>query len=114
MNALSPAYGWLALAISCEVAATAFLQKSEQFSKLGPTLAMGLLYAASFFFLSQALKGVPLGVAYAIWGGVGIVLTAAIGVVVFRQALDVPAMLGIGMIVSGVVVMNVFSQTAAH
>ncbi len=67
------AYAALGLAIICEVAGSSFLQKSEQFSKLVPTLAMGILYAAAFFLLSQALKVLTLGVAYAIWAGLGIV-----------------------------------------
>jgi len=108
------AYAMLAAAIAAEVAGTTFLQKSEQFTKLVPTLAMAGLYAAAFYFLSQALRHVPLGVAYAIWGGVGIVLTAAIGVVLFRQKLDAPALLGIGLIVSGVLVTQLFSRSVAH
>lgn len=113
MNTLT-AYGWLSLAVASEVAGTTLLARSEQFTRLAPSLGMALFYACSFYFLSQALKGVPLGVAYAVWGGVGIVLTALVSVVVFRQPLDAPAMLGIGMIVAGVLVMNLFSQTAAH
>jgi small multidrug resistance pump len=81
---------------------------------LAPSVLTGLLYMGSFFFLAQALKIVPLGVAYAIWGGVGIVLTAIVGVLVFRQALDLAAMIGIGMIVGGVVVMQAFSNTVSH
>jgi len=104
----------LAAAIAAEVAGTTFLQKSEQFTKLVPTLAMAGLYAAAFFFLSQALRHVPLGVAYAIWGGVGIVLTAVIGVVLFGQKLDLPAMIGIGMIVGGVLVTQLFSRSVVH
>lgn len=107
-------YGSLAAAIVFEVAGTTFLMKSEQFSKLVPTLVMGCFYAGSFFFLSLALKELPLGVAYAIWGGLGIVLTAAISMIVFRQSLDIPAYLGIAMIVGGVVVVNVFSKTLTH
>lgn len=114
MSPTLTAYGFLSLAIALEVGATAMLQKTEQFTKLGPTLGMGVLYAVSFYCLSLALRGVPLGVAYAIWGGLGVVLTAVISVVVFKQSLDMPAMLGVGLIVTGVVVMNVFSQTAAH
>ena len=114
MSTSAVAYGLLGLAIVGEVAGTAFLARSEQFTRLLPTAAMALCYAASFYCLSHALKGVPLGVAYAIWGGLGVVLTAIIGFVVFRQALDAPAILGIGLIVSGVMVMNLLSQTATH
>lgn len=108
------AYGWLAAAIVCEVSATTLLQKSEHFTRLGPTLAMAVLYAVSFFCLGQSLRGIPLGIAYAVWGALGIVLTAVIGVVVFRQVIDMAALIGIGLIVTGVVVVNVFSQSAAH
>lgn len=114
MNSVVVAYGWLIAAIVSEVAGTTFLQKSEQFTRLMPTVTMAVFYAASFYCLSQALKSLPLGVAYAIWGGVGIVLTAVIGVVVFKQGLDLPAVIGIGLIVSGVVVVNVFSKSLAH
>lgn len=114
MNPALAAYGSLALAIICEVTGSTFLQKSEQFSRLWPTVAMALFFAASFFFLSQALKVIPLGVAYAIWGGLGIVLTALISVFVFRFALDAAALIGIALIVTGVIVMNVFSHSVAH
>jgi small multidrug resistance pump len=114
MNHTLLVYGSLAIAIVCEVTGSAFLQKSEQFSRVGPTLAMTAFYGTSFFFLAQALKGISLGVAYAIWGGLGIVLTALVSLVVFRQAIDVAALIGIAMIVSGVVVMQVFSHTASH
>lgn len=114
MNSSLVAYGALALAIVCEVIGTSFLQKSEQFTRPMPTLLMAIFYAGSFFFLSQTLKTVPLGVAYAIWGGLGIVLTALISIFIFRQALDMAAMIGIGMIVGGVVVVNGFSQTTIH
>lgn len=100
-------------AILCEVAGSAFLQKSAQFTKIGPTAIMALFYITSFYLLSIALKSLPLGIAYAIWGGLGIVLTAVISVVVFRQSLDAMAMLGIAMIVGGVVIMNAFSN-ASH
>lgn len=114
MNPLMISYAALMGAIVCEVIATTFLQKSEQFSRLVPTLIMAAFYAASFFLLSQALKSLPLGVAYAIWGGLGIVLTAIISVVVFKHSLDVPAIAGICMIVGGVVVVNMFSQSVSH
>ncbi|MBB5048956.1 small multidrug resistance pump [Rhodopseudomonas rhenobacensis] len=107
-------YAALTGAIVCEVIGTTFLQKSEQFSRLVPTLIMAAFYAGSFFLLSQALKSIPLGIAYAIWGGLGIVLTAIISVVVLKQSLDMPAIAGIAMIVGGVVVVNMFSQSVSH
>ncbi|MGO4714622.1 DMT family transporter [Bradyrhizobium sp. 2TAF24] len=114
MNPMLQAYGALGLAIVCEVAASAFLQKSEQFTRMGPMIAMTVLYLVAFFLLSQALKAMPLGVAYAIWAGLGIVLTAVVGVVAFRQMLDMAALIGIGLIVGGVVVMQVFSRATGH
>jgi len=114
MNPVLQAYGALGLAIVCEVTASAFLQKSEQFTRMGPMIAMTVLYLAAFFLLSQALKAMPLGVAYAIWAGLGIVLTAIVGVVAFRQVLDMAALIGIGLIVGGVVVMQVFSRATGH
>lgn len=114
MNPSLYAYCALGIAIACEVAGTAFLQRSEQFSKLVPTLLMAGFYAGSFFFLSQALKSLPLGIAYAIWGGLGIVLTAIVGMVVFKQTLDAPALVGIGMIVAGVVVVQTLSGSMSH
>lgn len=114
MNPVLLAYGSLAGAIVCEVAGTAFLQQSAQFTRPVPTAAMVGLYVVSFYLLSQALKGMPLGIAYAMWGGLGIILTAIISVTVFKQTLDMPALIGIGMIVAGVVVMNTFSSAVAH
>lgn len=107
-------YGALAAAIACEVIGTMFLQKSEQFTKLTPTLITAICYCASFYCLTHALKVMPIGIAYAIWGGLGIVITALIGVFIFRQTLDAAALAGIGLIVSGVLVINLFSHSAAH
>ncbi|KPF46809.1 multidrug efflux SMR transporter [Rhizobium sp. AAP43] len=114
MNPLLPAYGALAAAILLEVIGTTLLQKSDQFSKFLPTAGMIAFYAASFYLLSLALRSMPLGVAYAMWSGLGIVLTAAIGFFVFKQTLDVPAMLGIGLIIAGVIVMNTLSGSVSH
>ena len=102
----------LAGAIICEVTGTAYLQKSAQFSKLAPTAIMAVFYILSFYLLSVALRTLPLGVAYAVWGGLGIVLTAIISVVVFKQTLDAMAIFGIAMIVGGVVVVNAFSNSS--
>lgn len=114
MPVQSYAYVALGAAILCEVAGTTFLQKSEQFTKLAPTLAVAAFYAGAFYLMTHALKVMPLGITYAIWSGVGVVLTAVIGATVFKQSLDLPAMVGIAMIVGGVVVMQVFSTTAGH
>ena len=107
-------YIHLALAIILEVFGSSFLKQSDGFSKLFPTAITIISYLACFFFLSQALKNIPLGTAYAIWAGLGIVLTTAVSVIIFKQKLDLPAIIGIILIVSGVVVMNLFSKTAAH
>ena len=107
-------YLFLSLAIVSEVIGSSFLNASQQFTKLVPTLVTLVSYALCFYFLSIALKSMPLGTAYAIWGGLGIVLTAIISVVIFKQSLDLPAILGITLIVIGVVVMNVFSKTMSH
>lgn len=114
MSASTMAYAALGAAIACEIVATTLLQKSEQFTRVGPTLAMAACYAASFFLISIALKTMPLGIVYAIWSGVGIVVTSIIGALLFKQALDLPAVAGIGMIVCGVVVMQAFSATTGH
>jgi len=107
-------YVTLIAAISLEVVGTTFLQRSEQFTRLVPTLLMGLCYAGSFYFLSLILRAMPLGIAYAIWSGLGIVLVSAIGLVVFGQRLDLPAVIGLGLIVAGVIVVNLFSKSITH
>jgi small multidrug resistance pump len=101
-------------AILLEVLATSALQASQQFTRPWPTALMVLGYLAAFYCLSLALRGIPVGIAYAIWSGLGIVLISAVGWVVFGQKLDLPAMIGIGMILCGVLVVNLFSATAGH
>jgi small multidrug resistance pump len=108
------AYVALALAIVSELAGTTLLQKTEQFTKPLPTVLMALSYTASLYCLSRALERLPLGIAYAIWGGLGIVLSAVIGVVVYKQSLDLPAYLAIGLIVAGVLVFQIFSRSFSH
>ena len=114
MNSFLFAYSLLGLAIISEVTGSTFLVKSEGFTKLWPSLAVIVLFSIAFYLLSQVIKVIPLGIAYAIWAGVGIVLTAMIGFFVFQQRLDAAAMIGIGLIVSGVVVINLFSHSAGH
>ncbi len=114
MNAVMLTYGALVAAIVCEVIATSFLQQSQQFTRLLPTLLMALFYGAAFYLLSITLRTLPVGVAYAIWSGLGIVLISAIGYFVFRQTLDLPAVIGLSLIITGVVVVNVFSKTVGH
>ncbi|WP_254412647.1 DMT family transporter [Dyadobacter diqingensis] len=105
-------YLFLALAIILEVIGSSFMKASEGFTKWLPATIVIVAYISCFYFLSLALKSIPLGIAYAIWGGLGIVLTAIISVVIFKQRLDMPAIIGIVFIVSGVVIMNFFSKTA--
>ena len=114
MNPTLTAYGALAAAIVLEVIGTTLLQKSAQFTKPLPTAGMVMFYVASFYLLSQALKGMPLGIAYAMWGGLGIVLTALISVFYLKQSLDLAALVGIALIVAGVIVMNTLSSTVSH
>lgn len=104
----------LALAIVLEVAATTFLCKSEHFTKLVPTAICAVLYASSFYVLAQVLRTLPLGIAYASWGGLGLVLTVGIGMVVFKQKPDAIALVGIALIVVGVVLINGFSKMSTH
>ncbi len=107
-------YLYLALAIIFEVIGSSFIKASDGFSKWIPTTFVAIAYMVCFYFLAQALKYIPLGIAYAIWGGLGIVLTAIISVVIFKQKLDFYAILGIVLIVSGVVVMNFLSKSVSH
>lgn len=101
----------LAVAILCEVVATAALKSSEGFTRLWPSLLVVAGYALAFYALSLALRTIPVGVAYAIWSGVGVVGIALIGRVVFGQTLDAPALIGIGLILAGVLVLNLFSRS---
>lgn len=107
-------YLYLALAIIFEIVGSSFMKVSDGFSKLLPSLVVAFAYLICFYFLSLTLKTMPLGLVYAIWGGLGIVLTAIISVVVFKQSMDLPAIAGIVLIVLGVFVMNFFSKTLSH
>lgn len=107
-------YLFLALAILFEVVGSSFLKVSDGFSKAIPSAIVVISYGICFYFFSLSLKTINLGFAYAIWGGLGIVLTALISVFIFKEKLDLAAMVGIALIVSGVLVMNFFSKTATH
>ena len=107
-------YLFLVAAILFETLGTSFLKKTEQFTKPFPTIVFFLSMILSFYLLSFALKGIPIGIAYAIWSAVGIVLISTIGYFVYKQTLDFPALLGIGFIVVGVIIINLFSKSAAH
>jgi small multidrug resistance pump len=104
----------LAIAIVAEVIATSALRAANGFSNWLPSLVVVVGYAVAFYFLSLTLKAIPVGIAYAIWSGAGIVLISIVGWVIYRQALDLPALLGMGLIVAGVLVINLFSQSSAH
>jgi small multidrug resistance pump len=105
---------FLSIAIVSEVIATTALRASEGFTKLGPTCIVILGYGVAFFFLSLTLRSIPVGIAYAIWSGVGVVLISLLGWIIFGQRLDLPALLGIALIISGAVVLNVFSKSTVH
>jgi small multidrug resistance pump len=107
-------YLYLAIAIIAEVAATSALKASEEFTKLIPSLIVVIGYGVAFYLLTLVLRTIPLGIAYALWAGVGIILVALLGAILYKQILDLPAAIGIVLIVAGVVVINVFSKTVGH
>lgn len=107
-------YVYLLVAILFEVLATTALKETHGFTRLVPSLVTVAGYALAFYFLSLTLRVMPVGVVYALWSGVGIVLVTAIGWAWFRQALDLPALVGIGLIMAGVAVINLFSRTVVH
>ena len=107
-------YLYLSIAILAEVIATSALKASEQFSKLGPGILVIVGYGVSFYFLSLVLKTIPVGITYAIWSGIGIILIAIAGAIFFKQIPDVPEIIGMMLIIAGVVVINVFSQTVSN
>ena len=104
----------LFVAVLFETIGTTALQASAQFTKLGPSIIVVVSYALAFYLLALTLKHMPVGVMYAIWSGSGIVLIAIIGWVVFQQALDWPAIVGMAMILGGIVIIQLFSKTAVH
>lgn len=105
---------FLAIAIVSEISATSALKASAGFTKAAPSIVVVIGYLLSFYFLSLTLKAIPIGIAYAIWAGLGIVLLAVVGWVVYGQQLDTAAMLGISLILAGILVLNLFSKTASH
>lgn len=107
-------YLYLSFAIAFEVVGTAALKESETFSRLIPSLVTLVAYAASFLFLALSLRTIPVGIAYAMWAGLGIVLIALIGWLWFKQSLDLPALIGLALIIAGVVVVNAFSRSVPH
>lgn len=105
---------FLSIAIVGEVVATSAIKSSNGFTNLVPSVVVAAGYAAAFYFLSLALKSIPVGIAYAVWAGVGIVLVAAIAWIIHDQKLDLWAFVGIGLIISGVTVLNLLSKASAH
>jgi small multidrug resistance pump len=105
---------YLFVAIAAEVVGTTALKPSAGFTKLGPSVVVVFGYLLAFYFLSRTLDTIPVGIAYAVWSGVGIVLISLIGWLAFKQTLDAAALAGIGLIIAGVVVINLFSKSAVH
>lgn len=108
------AYLFLALAIILEFCGTICMKLSDGFSKPLPVVGTCLAYIACFYFLSLSLKTIPLGIAYAVWAGLGLVLSNVIAVVFFKQHFDLAAGIGIALILAGVIVLNLFSSASAH
>jgi multidrug transporter EmrE-like cation transporter len=104
----------LSLAILAEVIGTSALKASEGFSRLLPSVVVVAGYGVAFYFLSLTLKHIPVGIAYAVWSGTGTVLITLIGVLAFRQKIDLAGMIGIALIIAGVLVLNLLSKSSAH
>ena len=107
-------YIYLFIAIGFEVIATSALKLTDGFTKLIPSIVTVAGYGLAFYFLSLPIRTLPVGVVYAFWSGIGIVLITAIGWFWFRQTLDAPALIGMGLIVAGVVTINLFSNSLTH
>ena len=105
---------FLSIAIVAEVAATSSLKASEGFTRLWPSLFVVAAYALAFYFLSLTLKTIPVGIAYAVWAGLGIVLVALIGWLAYGQKLDAAGIAGMALIIAGVLVINLLSKSAGH
>jgi small multidrug resistance pump len=107
-------YIYLIIAVAAETIGTTALQASQQFSRLGPSLIVLVAYGFSFYMMGLTLKFMPVGVVYAIWSGLGILLIAVIAYLVFGQKLDLPAVIGMTLIMSGIVIIHLFSKTSGH
>lgn len=105
---------YLILAVLAETIGTTALQASQQFTRLAPSVVVVVAYGAAFYLLSLTLTVMPVGLVYAIWSGLGIVFIAAIGFIVFGQRLDLPALLGLAMILGGILVIHLFSGSTTH
>ncbi|WP_408359491.1 MULTISPECIES: DMT family transporter [unclassified Paraburkholderia] len=109
-----PSYALLAISIVAEVIATSAMRASDGFSRLLPSAVVVLGYGVAFYCLSLTLRSIPVGIVYAVWSGAGIVLITLVALVLYRQVPDVPAIIGLGLIVAGVAVLNIFSKMQAH
>lgn len=107
-------YAYLLIAVLFETFGSTCLQASQQFTKLVPSLGVLLGFAGAFYFFTLVLRDLPLGITYALWSGIGMILITASGRIIFGQKLDAPALLGLALIISGIIVINVFSQSATH
>lgn len=108
------AYFYLAIAIIAEVAATSALKASAEFTRLVPSLIVIVGYGIAFYCMTLVLRSIPVGVTYAVWAGLGIVLVTIVGAILYKEIPDLPAVIGIGLIIAGVVVINVYSNTIGH
>jgi len=107
-------YLYLSIAIVAEIVATTALKASEEFTRLYPSLIVVIGYGVAFYTLSLVLKTMPIGIAYAIWSGLGICLVTIVGIYLYKQIPDIPAIIGLSLIIIGVIVINIFSKTTAH
>lgn len=107
-------YIYLIIAVICETFGTACLKASNEFTKLWPSLGVIIGFAGAFYFLSLTLRTMPIGIVYAIWSGLGIILITLIGLFLFKQSLDAAAYIGMGFILIGVIIINVFSNSSTH
>ncbi|WP_304191479.1 SMR family transporter [Lentibacter algarum] len=107
-------YLYLAIAVAFETIGTSAMQASQQFTRLWPSVLVVVGYAISFYFMALTLRFMPVGIVYALWSGLGIILIALIGYAVFGQKLDLPAIAGLGLIIAGIVVIQLFSNATAH
>jgi small multidrug resistance pump len=108
------AYVYLAIAIVAEVTATSALKAAEEFTRLIPSLIVIVGFGVAFYFMMLTLRTIPVGITYALWSGLGIVLVTIVGAVVYKEIPDIPAVIGMSLIVAGVVVINAFSNTVSQ
>ncbi len=114
VNLIFMTYVYLALAIAAEVAGTTLLKATEEFTRLVPTTFLVIFYLISFWLMTLALRELPLGVVYAVWSGLGIVLVACSGAIIYKEMPDLASFIGMALIISGVVVMHLFSTSIKH